>query len=281
MIFLPGYLAALEGNDRLPKRSKLVVGNWKMHLVGEEAKKLANACKERIKPKEGCETVLCPSFTLLHMVHFLIKDTSIKVGAQDVFWKEQGAFTGKVSPKMLLDSGVHYCIVGHSETRGRFGKLAVHESTLGYFGETNETIHLKIQALLEHSIAPILCVGETYSEHAEDLTEQIIKIQLIEALEKIELSWLSEVVIAYEPVWAIGTGEVCDPEEAEKVCAFIRKILAERFDPDIAGQVRILYGGSLKADNAEQIFKQPNIDGGLVGTASLDPEEFCQIIEMI
>ena len=279
MIFLTEYLAAQENNEEPATRSKLIAGNWKMHLTNEEAKKLVEECIHKVKPGPDVEVVFCPPYTLLYPIHHLIKDTLMKVGAQDVFWKEQGAFTGKVSPRMLLNAGCEYCIVGHSETRGRFGKLTVPESTVEYFSETNFTINLKMKALFEHAICPILCVGETHAERMEGLTEQIIEIQIVEAIKDIELSLLNQLVIAYEPVWAIGTGDSCDAEEAEKVCSFIRKLLEEKYAFDIAQSVRILYGGSLNAENAAELFRQLSIDGGLIGRASLEVEEFCGIIE--
>lgn len=279
MNFLTEYLVAEENNEQQAKRSKLVAGNWKMHLTSEDAKKLVKECIRKVRADPNVEIVFCPPYPFLYLTHHLIKDTLMKLGAQDVFWKEQGAFTGKVSPKMLLDSGVEYCIVGHSETRGRFGKLDITEAMVEYFAETNSTVNLKIKALFDHLIHPILCVGETHSERVEGLTEKIIEIQMIEALKGIELSLLNQLVIAYEPVWAIGTGDVCGSEEAEKICKFIRNILAEKYAPDIAGNVRILYGGSLKSENAAEIFRQPNIDGGLIGRASLEIDEFCGIIE--
>jgi triosephosphate isomerase len=180
---------------------------------------------------------------------------------------------------MLQDVGCSLCIVGHSETRGRFGKLEVPVTTLGYFAETDETVNLKIKALLYHNLCPILCVGETLAEREAGRTDEVIADQLRKGLEGIDGAEYLSAVVAYEPVWAIGTGQVCDTAEAERVCAGIRKVLAEVFDEDSAAAIRVLYGGSVKANNARELFAQPNIDGGLVGGASLNAQEFVRIVQ--
>lgn len=258
-------------------RKKLVVGNWKMNMTRPEAA----ACVEglvRLIHEDKVEVGICPPYLAIDCVHHLLRNTQIKVGAQDVFWKESGAFTGRVSPGMLTDAGCTLCIVGHSETRGKFGKLEVDESTLGYFAETDETINLKIKALIYHCIVPILCVGETLSEREAGQTDEIISAQLRGALKDIDPAEFATGVVAYEPVWAIGTGKTCDTPEAERVCGMIRGVLAEIFDTETAESIRIQYGGSVKAANAKELFSQPNIDGGLVGGASLNPQEFAQIV---
>lgn len=259
-------------------RTKLVAGNWKMNFTTTEAAAAVESFARLVDAKSNVDVVICPPYLSIARVRDLVRDTHIKVGAQDVFWAENGAFTGRVSPRMLDEFGVGFCIVGHSETRGRFGKLEVPETTLGYFGETDETVNLKIKALLFHSINPILCVGETSSERDADRTDEVIRQQLTRGLEGIDWAELFFLSIAYEPVWAIGTGNVCDAAEAERVCAMIRATVAETLDPDLAEEVRILYGGSVKASNCEELFDQPNIDGGLVGGASLDPHEFSRIV---
>ena len=224
------------------------------------------------------EVGICPPFLSIPVVREWIKKTHILLGAQDCFWAEKGAFTGSISAPMLTDAGVTICIVGHSETRGRFGKLEIPESTIGYFAETDETVNLKIKALLYSNIVPILCVGETLSEREEGTTDATIQAQINGALAGIEGEELYGLVVAYEPVWAIGTGKTCDTAEAERVCSMIRSTLEEKFSPQMAESVRVLYGGSVKAANAKELFAQPNIDGGLVGGASLDPVEFAAIV---
>lgn len=260
-------------------RTKLVVGNWKMNLSPASATALVDTFLGQVETRPDVDVAVCPSFTLLGRIKDVLRNTAIKVGAQDVFWAEKGAFTGQVSAQMLYDLCVDYCIVGHSETRGRFGKLEVPESTLGYFAEGEETINLKIKSLLFHSINPILCVGETLSEREAGKTDEVIRRQLEGALDGIEPVQLYLFSVAYEPVWAIGTGQTCASDEAGRVCAMIRSVLGDLLAPEVAEEVRILYGGSVKASNSAELFAQPSIDGGLVGGASLDAGEFAQIVK--
>ncbi len=224
------------------------------------------------------DAAICPPFLVIDCIRHLLRRTPVRVGAQDVFWKDSGAFTGHISPSMLADVDCEMCIVGHSETRGRFGKLEVPESTLCFFAETDETVNLKIKALLYHNICPILCVGETLEEREAGRTDEVIREQLRGGLAGIEGAEFYNGVVAYEPVWAIGTGKTCDTAEAERVCAMIRQSLGTQMDEDSSANIRVLYGGSVKASNARELFSQPNIDGGLVGGASLNPEEFVEII---
>lgn len=259
-------------------RTKLVAGNWKMNFTAKEASAAVEAFVRLVDAKADVDIAICPPYLSIAKVRELVKDTHIKVAAQDVFWAESGAFTGKISARMLSEFGVDYCIVGHSETRGRFGKPEVPVSTLGYFAESDETVNLKIKALLYQAINPILCVGETESERSAGRTDQIIEHQLGGSLAGIDAAELYFLSVAYEPVWAIGTGDVCDADEAGRVCALIRATLADILDADVAGEIRILYGGSVKANNCDDLFRQPDIDGGLVGGASLDPNEFSRIV---
>lgn len=258
-------------------RTKLVVGNWKMNMTNAEASAAVETCIRRIAIKTDVDVAICPPYTALSRVREIVKNSHIGLGAQDVFWKESGAFTGKISAAMLYELGCNYCIVGHSETRGRFGKLEVSEQSLGFFCETDYTVNLKIRSLLYHSINPILCVGETEAERAAGQTEEVIRQQLNGALEGLDPAELYFFSIAYEPVWAIGTGNTCDATEASRICGLIRSVVAD-LDSDVAEEVRVLYGGSVKADNARDLFAQPNIDGGLVGGASLDPDSFASIV---
>lgn len=224
------------------------------------------------------DVVVCPPYLAIPKVHERVKDTPLKVGAQDCFWMEKGAFTGKVSARMLREFCCDYCIVGHSETRGRFGSLEVPSDTVAHFGETDETVNLKIKALNYCGIVPILCVGETAAERKQHRTDAVIESQLRGALCGISGDEMYSLVIAYEPVWAIGTGDVCEDAEAERVCGFVRSFITEIAGGDVADSVRVLYGGSVKPENAKGLFSQPNIDGGLVGGASLDADGFVRII---
>jgi triosephosphate isomerase (TIM) len=259
-------------------RRKLVAGNWKMNLTPAKAMPIVRALLETIDFTKGTEVVICPPYLTISMVVGQLKETHIQVGAQDAFWLPTGAFTGQVSAAMVKDAGCRYCIVGHSEARGRFGKLEIPPETVCHFADTDHTVGLKIGALAEIGVKPILCVGETIAERNANMTDAIISTQLQRALEDHSRGILTELVVAYEPVWAIGTGNVCDPVEAERVCSLIRSALKDIVGPDFAEKVRILYGGSVKSSNAGELFAQPNIDGGLVGGASLDPQEFAAIV---
>jgi len=259
-------------------RTKLVVGNWKMNKTVAEASACIESCVKHVDAKSNVDVAVCPPFTAIARARELLRNTHIQVGAQDVFWKENGAFTGQVSASMLSELGCSYCIVGHSEMRGRFGKLEVSESSLGYFSETDYTVNLKIRALIYHSINPILCVGETEAERSAGQTDEVVRRQLTTALEGIDPAELYFFSVAYEPVWAIGTGNTCESAEANRMCGMIRSTLAELLNADVADVVRILYGGSVRADNSRELFDQSEIDGGLVGGASLDPASFSRIV---
>lgn len=259
-------------------RRKLVAGNWKMHMTSTEAAATVEGFVDLLSAKVGVDVLICPSYLCIPKVREILKGTHVHVGGQDVFWMPKGAFTGRISAGMLQAAGCDYCIVGHSETRGRFGKLEIPAETVGYFAETDHTVNLKIKALLELGMRPILCVGETQAERDSALTDATIASQLEKALEGLEPDELAELVVAYEPVWAIGTGNVCDSVEAERVCGLIRSLLGEMLGDSVAHGIRVLYGGSVKSSNAGELFSQPNIDGGLVGGASLDPKEFAAIV---
>lgn len=259
-------------------RKKLVVGNWKMNKTRAEAAACVESIVREVDSHTSVDVGICPPATSLETVHDLIHKTRIRLGAQDVFWMDSGAFTGQVSARMLDDLGCELCLVGHSETRGRFGKLEIPESTVGYFAETDETINLKLKALLYQNICPILCIGETLAEREAGNTDAVIESQIRGALAGIEGAEFYNAVVAYEPVWAIGTGQTCDTPEAERVCGVVRNVLREVLDPESAAAIRILYGGSVKPSNANEIFSQPNIDGGLVGGASLNPDDFVAIV---
>jgi triosephosphate isomerase len=260
-------------------RRPLIAGNWKMHLTPSEGAALATQLRQRIGMRSDVEILLCPAFVALQAVAEAIRGSELKLGAQNVFWRDVGAFTGQVSPPMLAAVGCEYVILGHSEARGRFGVTDpdLDASLLPYFSETEATLNRKLRAVLPHGLKPILCVGETLAEREAGQTESVIRAQLEGALDGLASDELYELVVAYEPVWAIGTGQVCDADEANRVCGFIRQTLRELYDAEMAEFVRILYGGSVKASNAHALLHQPEIDGALVGGASLSAEEFEQI----
>lgn len=260
-------------------RSPLVAGNWKMNLTSAEGEALVNEILHLAADRFEIDVVVCPPFLAIPKIADVCRRSRVKLGAQNCFWKESGAFTGQISPIQLAEFHVDYCIVGHSETRGKFGALEIPESTVSLFSESDETVNLKLKALFYQGITPILCVGETLEERQAGNTDAVISSQLKGGLKGIDPAELYGLVVAYEPVWAIGTGQTCDTAEAERVCAMVRKQLAEIADADVAESIRILYGGSVKPENAGELFGQPNIDGGLVGGASLKAEGFFDIIK--
>lgn len=235
-----------------------------MNLTIPAAVSLAEAAMAAARKAPSVEVVVFPSFVALRPVFDAIHGGPLGLGAQDVFWKESGAYTGEVSPSMLSDAGCSYCIVGHSERRGRFG--VADDSPAGFFSDTDETVSRKMRALAYVGIVPVLCVGETAEERSGGSAARVIEDQLKAALSEFD----GRFVVAYEPVWAIGTGDVCEPDEAEERCAMIREITH--------GQARVLYGGSVKPDNARALLSQPSIDGALVGGASLSADDFTRIV---
>jgi triosephosphate isomerase len=249
-----------------------------MHKTVQEAEATVENFLRHVEAKSTVDVVVCPPFICLPAIHSILRNTHVKLGAQDCFWKESGAFTGQISPRMLYSAGCAFCIVGHSETRGRFGKLDVPESTIPYFHETNETVNLKLKELLNFSINPILCVGETREERDAGKTDEVIMRQVRTAIEGIDPAEITLFSIAYEPVWSIGTGNPCSGEEAERIAAMIRSYVVELTEEWVGDYVRVLYGGSVSSKNCESYFRQPNIDGALVGGASLDPMEFSLIV---
>lgn len=246
------------------KRTPMIAGNWKMNLTGAKAgaliKELRPLCSDA-----GCEVVVCPAFTALETAAKALKGSSIKLGAQNCHWEQKGAFTGEISAEMLGDIGAAYVIIGHSERRQ-------------YFGETDETAGKRLRAALEGGLRGILCVGETLEEKDAGQTTQVIYRQLTAALAGVSTKELANVVIAYEPVWAIGTGKTATPELAGEVCGFIRGVLTGVYDMDTSYAVRVLYGGSMNAANAKDLLAQYDIDGGLIGSASLKAGDFAAIV---
>lgn len=247
-------------------RRKIVAGNWKMNLDFQEAQDLvegiANLCEEK---QPDCDIIICSPYLYLEMVTDMADETQcFYVGAQNVNENESGAFTGEVSAKMLDSLGTNFCIVGHSERRK-------------YYNEDNAVLAAKIKKLLEYQIVPIYCVGEVLEEREAGTHFDVIKKQVEEGLFHLDVADMENVVIAYEPVWAIGTGKTATPQQAEEVHAFIRNLVCEKYGEDMASQLRILYGGSCNAKNASDLFAQPDIDGGLIGGASLKAEDFVSI----
>ena len=246
-------------------RIPLIAGNWKMFKTRAEAEAFALEFRELYQGTD-IRAAICAPFTDLDTLVKLIEGTGNAVGAQNVHFEDEGAFTGEVSVRMLEDIGVDYCIVGHSERRQ-------------YFAETNETVNLKLKKLLEGPIRPIMCCGESLEQRDAGVLFDFVKTQLIEGLAGISAEDMKRVVIAYEPIWAIGTGRTATPEQAEEMCAFIRQTLIEMYDEETADEVIIQYGGSVKPANATEIMNQDEIDGALVGGASLKAADFMQIID--
>lgn len=248
------------------QRRPLIAGNWKMHKNKKEAIELAQGLKQNLGQLTNRDIVICPPFTVLDAVGQVIKESNIKLGAQNLYWEEKGAYTGEISPLMLKDSGCEYVIIGHSERRQ-------------YFGETNQTVHKKLRSALAQGLIPIVCVGERLAEREKGTTFHIVEQQVKESLGGLSPTEAGMVVIAYEPVWAIGTGKTATPEQAEEVHQFIREIFARLYGGKIAQVTRILYGGSIKPENIASLMKCENIDGGLVGGASLEIDSFTRIVQ--
>jgi len=244
-------------------RKPIIAGNWKMYKTPSEAELLVRALLPMVE-KAAAEVVVCPPFTALDRVARLIEGTDVKLGAQNVYWENEGAFTGEIAPNMLEDLGVRYVIVGHSERRQ-------------YFHEEDSTVNRRALAVLASGMSPIICVGERLEQRESGQTNEIVASQVRGALAGFTLQQLHSSVLAYEPVWAIGTGKVATPEQAQDVHHMIRGLIADLFDQKVADAVRIQYGGSVKADNAEGLFAKPDIDGALVGGASLKAESFAAI----
>jgi triosephosphate isomerase (TIM) len=247
-------------------RRPLVAGNWKMFKTASEARVLMTELLSGLTEVEGVEIVICPPFTSILPVAAILEGTSIGIGAQNMHWEESGAYTGEVSPTMLVEY-CHYVIIGHSERRL-------------YFGETDQNVNLKVKSALNHRLIPIFCVGETLSENEAGITQEVVTRQIKAGLEGIDSTSIPSVIIAYEPVWAIGTGRAATTEDANHVIAnIIRYLLRQMYGEKISQEVRILYGGSVKASNAGEFFQQGDIDGALVGGASLKPTEFIPIVK--
>ena len=262
-------------------RKPVMAGNWKMTVDNSEAKALADGVTAHGGQVEDALVILCPPATALTTVHGSIANSNIKLGGQNMFWEAEGAFTGETSAKMLLSCGCEYVILGHSERRGRFGNPdeADAEDFAAIFGDTDSTVNRKAIAALAAGLKPIICCGELLSERQAGDTDSVVAAQVEAALEGISADDTANIIIAYEPVWAIGTGEVCDADEANRVCGMVRETVADVFSQDVADNMQVLYGGSVKPENVEGLMAQEHIDGGLVGGASLDAASFGALID--
>lgn len=237
-----------------------------MHKTAAQAVTFVEELKPALEGITDVEVAVCPSFVALAQVVETLRESNIAVGAQNMFWEAQGAYTGEVSPVMLKDLGCRYVIIGHSERRF-------------YFGEEDDLINKKIKAALAHGLAPILCVGEQLEEREANLAEQVVSRQISAALSDLTAEQVSGLIIAYEPVWAIGTGKTASNEDAQQMIAFIRSLLKNQYGEEVAARVRIQYGGSVKPENAAGLMAQPDIDGALVGGASLNATDFTVIVK--
>ncbi|MDR2427862.1 MAG: triose-phosphate isomerase [Endomicrobium sp.] len=246
-------------------RKPLMAGNWKMNKTVAEAVSVVKALKSSIADVTDVEVLICPTFTVLYAVNNEVKGSNINIGAQNLFWEPKGAFTGEISPTMVKGTGCSYVLIGHSERRQ-------------YFNETDETVNKKTKAALVAGLIPVICIGETLKEREQNITFKVIEKQIKEGLAGLTPQQAETIVIAYEPVWAIGTGKTATPDQAQEVHAFTRNVYSQMYG-DASQKVRILYGGSVNPTNVSDLMKQPDIDGGLVGGASLEAESFTKLVK--
>lgn len=247
-------------------RRLLIAGNWKMNCGPYDAAELLEGLKEKKSEiDENVDVLVCPPFVSIGMAVKYLYDTDIQVGAQNLHFEENGAYTGEISGSMLAESGCNYVIIGHSERRQ-------------YFGDTDATVNKRVHKAIEHKLAPIVCVGESLDQRKSNEHFGLVKNQVTAALHDVSEKDVLDVVIAYEPIWAIGTGETASPDQAQEMHEHIRSILAEVYDEDTAEQINILYGGSMKPGNANELLSLQDVDGGLIGGASLDADSFSEII---
>jgi triosephosphate isomerase len=247
-------------------RKFVIAGNWKMHKTNAEAVELAEALIGKTALIEKTQMIVCPPATALTTVCSVVKDSKIAVGAQNMYWESQGAFTGEISSEMIKSTGATYVILGHSERRQ-------------FFGETDETVNKKTLHALNSQLNPIVCIGESLEERENGITKDVINDQLDGALSGISADQMAKIILAYEPIWAIGTGKTATPDQAQDVHAFIRSKLASMYDAETSDNIIIQYGGSVKPGNAAELLNQPDIDGALVGGACLEAESFSEIIK--
>jgi len=247
-------------------RTPVIAGNWKMNMTVSEATELVKKIFYGHRHPGNVEVIVAPPLTALYKVAEVLRDSYISVAAQNIYFEDKGAFTGEVSAPFIKEAGGDYVIIGHSERRQ-------------YFGETDESVNLKTKAAYRHELIPIVCVGETLEERESGRLESVIEQQVKGGLDGLTSSEAKDLIVAYEPVWAIGTGKTATPDQAEEVHRFIRGILIDLFGSDVSENIRILYGGSMKPSNAKDLISLPNIDGGLIGGAALLAEDFIGIIK--
>ena len=246
-------------------RKPIIAGNWKMYKTIAEAVAMVTELAAMVRDIKDVEVIVCPPFTALYAVAEAVKGTVIKVGAQNMYWEDQGAYTGEVSPVMIKEIGCTYVILGHSERRQ-------------FFGETDENVNKKLKAAYKHGLLPIVCVGERLEQREQGITEKVVKAQVEGALAGLENNEVANLVVAYEPVWAIGTGRTASNEDAQEVISFTRNVIVGMYGRELAEQVRIQYGGSVKPDNISGLMQQKDIDGALVGGASLEAGSFAALV---
>ena len=247
-------------------RKVIIAGNWKMNKTSFEAIDLANSLKRELTDITAVDIVVCPPFTALTEANDVLLETNISLGAQNLYWEDSGAFTGEISAPMIKAAGAQYVIIGHSERRQ-------------FFGETNETVNKKIKAALKHHLIPIVCIGENLKERESDQTFSVIKKQCEGSLSGFTVEEFTKIILAYEPVWAIGTGKTATSAQAQEVHKFIRELLAKMYNDEVSQSLRIQYGGSVKPENIAELVSQPDIDGALVGGASLQTDSFVKIVK--
>jgi triosephosphate isomerase len=246
-------------------RKPILAGNWKMYKTISQARSFVEHLQGLVGDLSKVEAVICAPFTSLYALKQALEGTQIQLGAQNMHQAEEGAYTGEVSALMLKDVGAKYVIIGHSERRQ-------------YFGETDETVNQKVHAAFKHGLLPIVCVGEDLNQREQGVTKQWVESQVRAALGGVSADEVTRLVIAYEPIWAIGTGKTATAEDANEVCAHIRQVVSEIYGQEKADRIRIQYGGSVKPENIEELMAQPDIDGALVGGASLDPGSFAKLL---
>ncbi len=250
------------------QRKPIIAGNWKMNKTAVEARDLAARLGALVSGVQDRDIVLAPPFTALSTVAEAIKGTNMMLSAQNLFWEDKGAFTGEISAEMLLDLGCKYVIIGHSERRQ-------------YFGETDETVNKKVRQALNKGLLPIVCVGELLSEREAGKANEVIERQVTGALKGVTAAEMQKIVVAYEPVWAIGTGKTATPDQANEIHAFIRQKVKSLYSAEVADSLRVQYGGSVTPENVSTLMAMPDIDGALVGGASLKPESFATLVKFI
>ena len=247
-------------------RRPLIAGNWKMYKTPQEAADTAKQLVEQVREVADVDIMIAPPFTALESVSRVIKNSPVALGAQNLYWEDEGAYTGEISAPMLKSAGCQYAIIGHSERRQ-------------YFGETDKTVNQKIQAAIQIGLKPVFCIGETEQEREAEQTLSVLDKQVRKGLERLLPEQLDTLIIAYEPVWAIGTGKTATEDQAQEVHQFIRSLIEKSFGNDLSKSIRILYGGSVKPDNILNLMAMPDIDGALVGGASLSADSFSRIIK--